>query len=100
MKAFQPREKLLNLSTMYATIPLAFPRILGMLEILGAIGIIVPALINIYPALTGVAAVCMGLVLVGAVIIHVKQKEYKILPVIILLLILAATVAYVRLKGV
>lgn len=71
-------------------------RILGFLEALGVIGIILPQLINIGPVLTPVTAVCFDFVMIGAFFSHLKKREYKVLPVIVLAFILSATVAYYR----
>lgn len=70
--------------------------ILGFLELLGAVGIIVPQALNFCTSLTTLTAVCFSLVMLGAIFVHVKNKTYKILPVIVLALILSVTVAYYR----
>jgi uncharacterized membrane protein YphA (DoxX/SURF4 family) len=71
-------------------------RILGVLEWLGCIGIIVPLLTGIMPLLTPVSAVCFGLIMIAALINHVLRKEYKMLPLLTTILLLAAIVAYFR----
>lgn len=70
--------------------------ILGFLEFLGTIGIIVPQALNFCTSLTVFTAVCFSLVMLGAVFVHVKNKTYKILPLIIIVLILSLIVAYYR----
>ncbi|AYD46621.1 DoxX family protein [Arachidicoccus soli] len=52
-------------------------RFIGISEILGAIGIILPGLIDVFPFLTVVAAICLALVMVPASIIHYKRYEPK-----------------------
>ena len=71
-------------------------RILGFLEVLGAIGIIVPYWTGILPILTPLTAVCFAIVMVGAIIVHAQKHEYKILPVLGVALILSLVVAYYR----
>ena len=71
-------------------------RILGILELLGAIGILLPSLINVYPVLTPITAVCFCIVLIGAFAIHMKNKESKMLPLIIISFLLSAVVACYR----
>lgn len=44
----------------------------GFLEILGAIGLILPTLLNIYPILSGIAALCLGLTMIVAGWVHFK----------------------------
>jgi uncharacterized membrane protein len=60
---------------------------IGVLELLGAIGLILPKVTNIVPGLTVWAAVGLVLVQVGAISPHVVRKEYKVLPVNIGLLL-------------
>ena len=71
-------------------------RILGVLEFLGSVGIILPQLINVYPVLTPITAVCFCAVLIGAFSVHIKNKESKMLPLIIISFVLSAVVAYYR----
>jgi hypothetical protein len=96
-KAFQSSTKLLT-SSLYHRIPLAFTRVLGVLEISGAIGITLPLFMNIYPVLATAAAACMAIVLFGATIVHVQREEYKTFALIVIFLMLAITVVYLRLK--
>jgi uncharacterized membrane protein YphA (DoxX/SURF4 family) len=74
-------------------------RVIGALEILGAIGIIVPAATNIAPILTPLAAVGLALIQVAAIILHVRRDEWKTVPVNVVLVVLPAFVAVARLAG-
>ncbi len=38
----------------------------GLLEFLGAVGLVLPTLLNVYPILSGIAALCLGLTMVVA----------------------------------
>lgn len=98
-KAFQSREKLLQFAPALSHVPIILPR-LRVLEILGGVAMLLPGLLNIYPSLTGIAAICLCLVMLGAIILHAQRKEYKMLPMTIILFVLAASVAYLRLKGI
>ena len=75
-------------------------RAIGILEILGAIGLILPALTGILPVLTPIAAAGLALIQVGAIITHVRRKEYKVIPANAVLLALALFVAVARFAGV
>lgn len=46
----------------------------GFLEVLGALGLILPTLFNIYPFLSVAAAFCLGLTMIVAGWIHYKQQ--------------------------
>ena len=71
-------------------------RILGILEMLGSVGIIVPWLTGIVPVLTPVTAICFCIVMAGALIVHAQKKEYKFLPLPVVIIALASVVAYYR----
>jgi len=73
-------------------------RILGILEWLGCIGIIVPWLTGIMPVLTPIAASGFCLIMAAGLINHTLKKEYKMLPLLTAIFILAAIVAYFRFK--
>lgn len=71
-------------------------RILGVLELLGCIGIIVPWLTGIAPILTPITAVGYCLIMVAGIVNHTIKKEYKMLPMLAAVLAAASTVAYYR----
>ena len=75
--------------------PWAIPTI-GTLEIAGALGLILPALTRILPKLTAIAAACFVLLQIGAMITHISLGEYGVLPINIVLLLMAAFVAWGR----
>ena len=68
-------------------------RTIGLLEVLGAIGLILPAALGIAPLLTPLAAVGLVLVMVGAIYAHVRYDESERLAVPIVVLALALFVA-------
>ncbi|WP_420990657.1 DoxX family protein [Chitinophaga sp. CC14] len=82
-----------NLKSNSSIIPI---RILGVLELLGCIGIIVPWLSDIAPILTPMAATAFCSIMLAGMVVHVKKKEYKMLPMLIIVFILSAIVAYFR----
>jgi hypothetical protein len=71
----------------------ALPKLVGTLEVLGALGVILPPLTGIAIFLAPTAAVGLVLVQAVAIGIHVKAGETKALPVNFILLGLAAVVA-------
>ena len=71
-------------------------RLIGSLEILGAIGLILPAVTGILPWLTPVAAAGLALTMVGAMITHGRRGEYSSIGVNVILLVLALFVVYGR----
>lgn len=71
-------------------------RTIGVLEILGAIGVIVPVATGIAPILTPIAATGLALVQIGAIIVHARRKQVPMIIVNVVLLALATFVAVVR----
>ena len=58
----------------------------GVLEILGAIGLILPSALNYYPVLSAISALCLGLTMIVAGLINFKLK-LSIIPNIVILVI-------------
>jgi uncharacterized membrane protein YphA (DoxX/SURF4 family) len=71
-------------------------RLIGILEVLGAIGLILPGLTDILPILTPLAAVGLALTMVGAAITHLRRGEYSIIVMNLVLMALALFIAYGR----
>jgi uncharacterized membrane protein YphA (DoxX/SURF4 family) len=83
MKLITPTEKLREKMKAGPEKSLLPTRILGLLEVLGAIGIIIPYWTGILPLLTPLAAVCFAIVMVGAVVVHAQKHEYKLCPCLV-----------------
>lgn len=71
-------------------------RIIGTLEVLGGIGVILPAVTGIVPLLTPLAALCLALLMLAAIVFHLQRREYPAVIVNLVLGLLAAFVAYGR----
>jgi hypothetical protein len=50
---------------------------IGAIEVLGAVGLIVPAAVDVAPVLTPIAALCLALTMAGAVVVHLRRGETK-----------------------
>ncbi len=64
---------------------------IGALEVLGAIGLILPAVTGIATFLVPLAALGLALTMAGAVVVHVRRKEPYVPPLVlgVLALVLA-----------
>lgn len=62
MKLSQPIDQLSKMLPWAAQVPEALVRFIGVAEILGAVGLILPSLLRIQPKLTPIAAVGLALV--------------------------------------
>lgn len=71
-------------------------RILGVLELLGCIGILFPWVLGIVPVLTPITAVCFCIIMLAGMIVHTSKKEYKMLPMLLIVFLMSALVAYFR----
>jgi uncharacterized membrane protein YphA (DoxX/SURF4 family) len=66
------------------------------LEVLAAIGLVLPPLLDLAPVLTPLAALGLVLLMVGAAITHLRRNEQPMVIVNAVLGILAAVVAWGR----
>jgi uncharacterized membrane protein YphA (DoxX/SURF4 family) len=71
-------------------------KLIGVLEVAAAAGLILPPALDIAPVLAPVAAVGLIVVMVGAVITHGRRREYSNVAVNVVLGVLAAVVAWGR----
>ena len=69
---------------------------IGVLEILGAVGVVLPWLLDIAPILTPLAAAGLAVIMVGAIATHVRRKEHQPIIVNVVLLSLALAVSVGR----
>lgn len=69
---------------------------IGVMEILGAVGVIVPWITGIMPVFTPVAAICFSILMLLAAPIHYRLKEPRNVLINILIFILAVFVAIGR----
>lgn len=98
-KLITPREKMATMMRPAAWVLDFSPGMLkaiGVAEILGAIGVILPALLGIAPILVPVAALGLALLMTGAVIMRVRRREYRYALLDLTYLALAAFVAWGR----
>jgi uncharacterized membrane protein YphA (DoxX/SURF4 family) len=97
MKQFVPKDKLVTAGQGWAQgfNPTSI-RLIGLAEILGAIGLVLPGAVHIAPILVPLAAVGLALVMVGAVVVHARRNETVNVAVNLVLIALAVFVAWGR----
>jgi DoxX-like protein len=96
-KAFAPWE---GLAAASMGVPVILLKIAGIAEILGAIGLILPEATGILPVLTPLAATGLALIMVGALVFHIRRNERPNIVVAIVLIALTTFVAVARFAGV
>ena len=79
--------------------PTAVVRAIGVLEILGALGLIVPGLTGVWPWLTPLAALGLAGLMVGAAWVNYRVRAYLLLAANVVIGALAALIAYGRLAA-
>jgi hypothetical protein len=97
VKATRDRKRLLDDGiTWVEGFPAWAVTAIGILEVLAAIGLVLPAVTGIAPVLTPLAAVGIALVMAGAGVVHFRRGEIAFLGVIAVLFVAAAFVAWGR----
>lgn len=64
-------------------------KLIGLAEVAGALGLILPLLLNLLPALTPLAAVGLAITMLGAAVVHRRRKESQMLLATLVLALLA-----------
>lgn len=95
LKAFQ-YEKAKESWGWVTEVPKGFVFFIGLAELLGAIGLIVPHALNIMPILTPLAATGLAAVVLFGAIFHLARKEYREILVNIVFFTFALIVALGR----
>jgi len=95
-KLFQPRTRLAAQYPWITDFSDNTVKFIGVMEVLGAIGLILPGATGIVPVLTAVAATGLALMMLLGVLLHIRRKETRGVVVAGILLILAAIVAWGR----
>ncbi|MFC3499799.1 DoxX family protein [Micromonospora krabiensis] len=97
-KMFVPKQKLAALRggewTRQASV--GFIRTIGVLELLAAVGLILPAVLDIAPFMVALTAACWVLLMLGAAIIHVRLNQFTLVMVNVGYLALASFIAWGR----
>lgn len=98
MKATQPIDKLEQRMAWVTSInPRSRVRIIGVLEMLAAVGLVLPALTGILPVFTPLAALGLILTMIGAMLLHLRRQDPPAMLLFnLVFLVLAAFVVYGR----
>lgn len=94
MKLVLPIEEMTK--QMPLPLPGLFLRFTGVVEVLGAIGLILPWLLRIRPGLTSLAAVGLAIVMIGATVYTLAAGDLTAALIPLLVGLLSAFVAYGR----
>ncbi|MFI6169813.1 DoxX family protein [Nocardia sp. NPDC051052] len=97
-KAFVPKAKLAATRGGEWTggVGAGYIKALGILEILAAVGLILPAVLDIAPVLVPVTAACWVVLMIGAMITHLRDGGAKVALLNLVYLAIAVFVAWGR----
>ena len=96
MKATQPKEKLAGNMTWVNRRSAGTVKFIGVMEILGGLGLILPWATGIATILTPLAAVGLAIIMVLAIGDHVRAKEWQVIGINVVLGALAVVIAVGR----
>ncbi|MGW9434123.1 DoxX family protein [Streptomyces decoyicus] len=71
-------------------------KLIGSVEVLAALGLVLPPALGIAPVLAPLASLGLALVMLGAMGVHARRSEAQMIAVNVVLLALAAVVAWGR----
>ncbi len=75
IKLFQPVEKVAEMWPWAGQVSVALVKFTGVVDLLGALGLIFPALLRIQPRLTPIAALGVVALMVAASVFHISRGE-------------------------
>ncbi|WP_405432559.1 DoxX family protein [Micromonospora sp. NBC_00617] len=76
-KLAQPKEKLRDRMAWVDPVPPTQVKALGAVEVLAAVGLVLPALTGIATVLTPLAAVGLVIVMIGAILVHLRDRKKR-----------------------
>ena len=85
-KLFTPRDKHVAQQPWAGDFTHTQVRLIGVLEVLAAVGLILPRLLDIVPILSPIAAVGIVVLQAGAMSVHLRRKEMVVPNIVIILL--------------
>jgi succinate dehydrogenase/fumarate reductase cytochrome b subunit len=93
-KFFAPAEQMTQ--GMPAWMSISFLHFIGVCEMLGGIGLILPGLLHIKPGLTPLAAACLTIIVIGATVVTLMAGMIATALIPFVTTVFAAFVAYGR----
>jgi len=97
MKMMQPKDKMVEKMAWVEDFSQGQIRVIGILEVLGALGLVLQAITGILPVLVHLSALGLALTMIGAFFTHLRRKETVPMGVMnMMLFAMAIFVAYGR----
>lgn len=97
-KAFQSIEELSKMLPWATEMPSGLVRFIGISELLGGLGLLLPSILRIQPKLTPIAAIGLVVVQLLAAFFHISRGETQMIGMNALFMAIAAFIAWGRTK--
>ncbi|MDX2362299.1 MAG: DoxX family protein [Crocinitomicaceae bacterium] len=94
LKMFLPIEKIEKKVSWANDYSLSKLKFFGFLEVIGALGLILPYQLDIFPILTPMAATGLAMVMAGAGVVHLRRDEINMIFLNILIIFLLAGIGF------
>ena len=94
LKMFLPLEKIEKKVSWAHDYPLSRLRFFGFLEVLGALGLVIPYYTGFFPILTPIAATALAMIMAGAIMVHLRRDEFGMIVINIIIIFLLAGVGF------
>ncbi len=96
---FMPIEKISAMMPWTGQVPPILVRLLGLIDLLGALGLVLPDMLHVKPRLTVWAAIGTILLMLCAIFFHISRGESSVIGFNILVAALAIFIAWGRNKN-
>jgi len=94
LKMFLPIDKIEKKVSWAHDYSLSKLKFFGFLEVIGAVGLILPYQLDIFPILTPMAATGLAMVMAGAGVVHLRRDEINMIFLNILIIFLLAGIGF------
>ncbi len=94
LKLFLPQDKIEKKVTWANDYPSSRLKLFGFLEVIGALGLVLPTLLDVFPLLTPAAATGLAMVMAGAATVHLRRDEIKMILLNIFIIFLLAGIGF------
>ncbi len=98
IKSFQPIEKLSPMLPWVVDFPEILVRFIGISELLGGFGLILPSVLRILPVLTPIASSGLALIMMLSGIFHYTKGEIQPIAINVVIFLMALFIAWGRTK--
>lgn len=74
-------------------------KLIALAEVLGAIGLVLPVLLDILPILSPIAAILLAVLMTGATVVHLRRKEPPLPIALVALTVASAVLGFIVVLG-